>query len=88
MSDPDVCFDPLDQLFSGNSSGGQTEELCLLLVYTDCDLRSVQHQEDFHGGMADSLVPVDERVVHDERVREGCSLRVQQRSRSSKVIVG
>jgi hypothetical protein len=37
-----------------------------LLVHGGVDLMAIQDKERFHGGMADPLVPVDERVIPDE----------------------
>jgi hypothetical protein len=55
---------------SRNATGGKTQHQLLLLVVGGIDLEAVQDEEGLHGGMRDSLVAIQERVVLHHRIPE------------------
>lgn len=73
-----MALQPRRNVGSSEDALGQVENELFLLFYRSFDLEAVQHQEDFHGRMADSFVAINERVILDQR-RTQCSRLVSQR---------
>lgn len=63
----DMKLEPSRERSSVRRSGRDREHHRLLLVGRRRDLEAIQHEKDFHHGMADPLVPVHEGVTLDER---------------------
>lgn len=61
---------PRHQLLPRERARRQTQHDALRLVNVAHQLAPIQRKEDRHGGMADTLVPVDERVIPHDRVPE------------------
>jgi hypothetical protein len=55
-------------------SVGELENDPFLFVDSALNLVAVQKEERFHSGMANPLVPINKRVVHDQRVAQGSGL--------------
>jgi hypothetical protein len=71
----DMDLQPRNELPSVELTSRQGEDELLLLVGNGIDLEAVQQEKRFHRGMADALVPVNERVVlHDGKAERGCLL--------------
>jgi hypothetical protein len=62
-----VPSDPFRERIPREVSGGKLKNHPFLFVDAALDLVAVQKEERFHGGMANPLVPINERVVHDQR---------------------
>ena len=60
-----MLTEPGGQLASIDSTGGQIQHDALLIVQAGIKVQGVQHQKRLHGGMADALVAVEERMVSD-----------------------
>ena len=39
-----------------------------MFIHAGVDLVAIEHQRDFHGGMADALVGIDKGMIADKRV--------------------
>ena len=65
--------DPFRERIPRKISGGKFQNNLFLFAYTALKLVTVQEEECFHGGMANPFVPINERVVHDQRVAKGSS---------------
>ena len=64
-----MALNPLGELLSIDLTGRQPEKNLLLFIDTGVHLKTIQHEERFHRGMADSLVSVNERMILDQRER-------------------
>ena len=72
---------PVGQARSIDPAGGESEHETLLLIDGGGDLRAVEDQEGFHGGVADPLVTIDERVALNQREAQRCDLLARVRYR-------
>ena len=54
---------PFDQTLSSNLAGSNAYNERLLFIHTGPDFMPIQNQEDFHRCMAQSLIPIDKRMV-------------------------
>ena len=70
---------PVGQARSIDPTGGEIEHETLLVIDGGGDLRAVEDQEGFHGGVADPLVAVNERVVLNQREAQRRGLLSQRR---------
>src|SRR5438034_81116 len=61
---------PIGQVCPVDPAGGEIEHEVLLVIDGCVDLGAVEDEKGLHGGMADALVAVDERVVLDQREAE------------------
>src|SRR5712691_11791289 len=55
------------QLSTFDPASGEIEHETLLILYKRIDLTAVENQERLHGGVADALVAVHERVASNQR---------------------
>jgi hypothetical protein len=69
-----VPSDPFRERVSRKVSGGELKNHPFLFVGTALNLVAVQKEERFHSRVANPLVPINERVVHDQRVAKGSGL--------------
>ena len=69
-----MLSDPFRERFPRKVSGGKLKNDLFLFVHAALKLVTVQKEKRFHGGMTNPLVPINERVVHDQRVAEGSTL--------------
>lgn len=70
----EMPLDPVAQVRTDNAAGDQREEDCLGLIDGRYQFEAVENEERFEGGMANSLVAVDERMIVDEREGESGAL--------------
>ncbi len=54
---------PFDQTLSSNLAGSNAYNERLLFIHTGPDRMPIQNQEYFHRCMAQSLIPIDKRMV-------------------------
>ena len=79
-----MLTEPGGELTSIDPTSGQIEHEALLIVESGIKVHAVQHETRLHGGMADALVPVDERMVRDQREAEGRRLLEPARYRDRR----
>jgi hypothetical protein len=61
---------PVDERGPIDAAGGEIEHEALLLIDSGIDLRAVENEKRFHGGVPYPLVAIDERVARNERKAE------------------
>jgi len=71
-----LCYDmgpqPRSELLTIYLTRSHLENHVLLLVDSGKNFVAVQHQEDFHRGMARPFVPVEKRMILDQGIAERC----------------
>lgn len=71
----DMVSQPRNELLSTELTSRQCEDELLLIINYGVDLEAVEQEKRFHRGMADALVPVNERMVlHEGKAERGCLL--------------
>jgi len=58
---------PIDKFISRKPAVGHSKYNSFRFVDTRVQFESIQHEEQFHGSMADALVPINEWVIHYQR---------------------
>ena len=61
-----MLFDPFLEFLSGSLTGGYSKDLGFGVVDVGHKFEAIQHENSFRRGVANSLVPVDERMIHDK----------------------
>lgn len=69
-----MLFEPSEELVPQKRAGGKREHDALLIIDVRIKGVPVQREEDFHRGMNDTLVAVDEWVALHQREAESCCL--------------
>jgi hypothetical protein len=57
---------PAGELRAIENAGCHRQHRAFLIVHEGVDFKAVQHEEDFHRGVADTLVAIQEGVVGDK----------------------
>ena len=73
---PDSTGKPLGKLLSADLSISEPQEQGFLFIHARNHFKTVQNQEHLHGGVPNTFIPVDEGVVHHQRVGERRGLRL------------
>lgn len=74
-----MALHPGPEFFARTVTRSYGENLSLRFVDGRVQLETVEHQQSFHRGVTYTLVPVDERMVFDERKTQGRCLRPEAR---------
>ncbi len=69
-----MLFDPLLELFSSSPARGYGEDLGFSLVDSGREFEAIQHENSLGRSVANSLVSVDEGMIHDQGKTQGRSL--------------
>jgi hypothetical protein len=69
-----MLFDPLLEFFSSSPARGYGEDLGFSLVDSGREFEAIQHENSLGRSVANSLVSVDEGMIHDQEITQGRSL--------------
>jgi hypothetical protein len=80
-----VLSNPIGKSLAGHVSGSQREHDRFLFIDRGVELEAIEHQKNFHGGVADALVPINEGVTLDERKSKSGGLLAERRVELSAI---
>ena len=65
-----MLLNPLGEFSSPGCAGGDAHDHAFCVINFRFQLETIEHKENFHGGVADALVSVHERVISNQREAE------------------